>query len=123
MSNTDYEIITGIVICCCIAAIYFHWMKFELKAQFTAKLEEAKAKLKVANEACADEPQFSRSRKLLHQANEWMRQINEFAEEVDLDQDIDDLIAVRRQLYFVNWNIDHAMTLRQKSSTVVYLMA
>ena len=123
MSNTDYEIITGIVICFCIAAIYFYWMKFELKAQFTAKLEEAKAKLKDANYACIDELQFSKSRKLLNQANEWMRQINEFVEEVDLDKDIDDLIAVRRQLYFVNWNIDHAMTLRQKSSKVMFLMA
>jgi hypothetical protein len=123
MSNTDYETITRLVICFCIAAIYFYWMKFELKAQFTAKLEEAKVKLKVANEACADESQFSKSRKLLRQANEWLRQISEFVEEVDLDKDLDDLIAVRRQLCFVNWNIDHAMTLRQKSSKVAYLMA
>ncbi len=122
MSNTDYEIITGILLSICLAAIYFYWMKYELKQQFSAELKATVEKLKVANEACADELPFSKSSKLLRQANDWMRQINEFCEEVDLEQNIDDLVAVRRQLYFVNRNIDLAMIPRQKSNKVFFIM-
>ncbi len=123
MSATDYEIITGILISICIAAIYFYWMKYELKQQFSAELKSTVEKLKLANEACSEELQFSKSSKLLRQANDWMRQINEFCEEVDLEQNIDDLVAVRRQLYFVNRNIDLAMIPRQKSNKVSFIMA
>lgn len=123
MSATDYEIITGILISICIAAIYFYWMKYELKQQFSAELKSTVEKLKLANEACTEELQFSKSSKLLRQANDWMRQINEFCEEVDLEQNIDDLVAVRRQLYFVNRNIDLAMIPRQKSNKVSFIMA
>lgn len=122
MSTTDYEIITGILLSICIAAIYFYWMKYELNKQFNAELKATVERLKFANEACADELQFSKSSKLLRQANDWMRQINEFCEEVDLEQNIDDLVAVRRQLYFVNRNIDLAMIPRQKSNKVFFIM-
>ena len=121
MSTTDYEIITGILVSTCIAAIYFYWMKYELKQQFSAELKATVEKLKLANEACAAELQFSKSSKLLRQANDWMRQINEFCEEVDLEQNIDDLVAVRRQLYFVNRNIDLAMIPRQMGNEVFVL--
>lgn len=123
MSATDYEIITGILISICIAAIYFYWIKYELQQQFSAELKSTVEKLKLANEACAEELQFSKSSKLLRQANDWMRQINEFCEEVDLEQNIDDLVAVRRQLYFVNRNIDLAMIPRPKSNKVSFIMA
>jgi len=122
MSTTDYEIISGILLSICIAAIYFYWMKYELNKQFNAELKTTVEKLKLANEACADELQFSKSSKLLRQANDWMRQIKEFCEEVDLEQNIDDLLAVRRQLYFVNRNIDLAMIPRQKSNKVFFIM-
>ncbi len=122
MSTSDYEIITGIFVSICIAAIYFYWMKYELRKQFSAELKATVEKLKLANEACADESQFSKSSKLLRQANDWMRQINEFREEVDLQQNIDDLVAIRRQLYFINRNIYLAMIPHQKSNKVFFLM-
>ena len=123
MSTTDYEIITGILLCICLAAIYFYWMKYELKEQFSVELKATVEKLKAANQTCADELQFSQPSKLLRQANDWMRQINQFCEEVDLEQNIDDLVAVRRQLYFVNRYIDLALAPRRKNNLFFCLLA
>ncbi|MBS1991083.1 MAG: hypothetical protein JSS83_11225 [Cyanobacteria bacterium SZAS LIN-3] len=123
MSNTDYEIITGLIVSIGLAAIYYFWIKIEMKTQFLQKLEETEEKLNQALEACAGEPDFSKPLRLLRQAKEWMREIKEFGGSVDLDKDLDDIVAARRQLYFVNANIDRALRLRANADKVNYLLA
>lgn len=123
MSPLDYEILTGLAIASLIGSGYYIWFKFELKAQFLSNLTATEKELAEATSACATEDYHSKSHKLIRQANSWLREIQDFVQEGTLDDSWDDLIAARRQLYFVNCHISRAMSLRANRAIFAVLPA
>ncbi len=108
--------LNGIIILVCLGAIYYHWIKFELKTQFEEQLKEVEEKLKLATQATSEEPLSSKARIHLNEANAGMREIKEF--DWANTGVLDDLVAVRRQLYFVNRDTDDAIKLSRKTKIV-----
>lgn len=109
MSHLDHEILNASVVIALIVAVYYLWFKYEMKAEFLTRLAAAEEKLANAKAVCADEDSSSRSNRLLRQAKSWLQEINDFVQEDTLSDNLDDLIAARRQLYFVEWNIRRAL--------------
>ena len=110
------ETINGIIVIVCLAAIYFHWIKFELKQQFAEQLEQVEEKLKAAAQAAETEAHASKARVHRREANALMREIKEF--DWANTEVLDDLIAARRQLFWVNYHADRAIAHSAQSTTV-----
>ncbi|MBI2810544.1 MAG: hypothetical protein HYX67_06940 [Candidatus Melainabacteria bacterium] len=105
------ENISGLILILSLGVIYFHWIRFELKQQFVEQLKEVEEKLRTAAQAVGAESHGSKARIHFREANSLMQEIKEF----DWAKgDLDDLIAVRQQLYIVNYQADCAITATRK---------
>lgn len=123
MSPFDYEILTDLAIALLIGSGYYIWFKIELKAQFLASLAATEKELAEANAACAAEHYLSKPSRLLRQASEGLREIQDFVQEGTLDENWDDLIAARQKLGLVNCNIRRAVNLKANRVKITVLSA
>jgi hypothetical protein len=122
MSPLDYEILTDLAVALLIGSGYYIWFKIELKAQFLASIAATEKQLADAKAACATEDYLSKTSRLLRQASEGLREIQDFAQE-GTDESWDDLIAARQQLWLVNCNIRRALNLRANQVKITVLSA
>ncbi len=110
------DTMNGIITITCLGAIYFHWIKFELKTQFDEQLKEVEQKLEIAIQSITGEADCSEALTLLNQAVSRIHEIREV--DWTKNKDLDALIVGRQKLYFINHNTDCAINRSRKTSKV-----
>jgi|LakMenEpi03Aug12_release.lakeMendotaPanAssembly.Ray.scaffolds.fasta_scaffold68345_3 hypothetical protein len=101
------EHISEIFVVIGIVVVYFYWTKFEMKQQFIQRLKEVDERLAAAAKCVDGESHGSKAKIHMREAIALMREIKAF--DWNGTGNLDDLIAVRRQLCVVNYEVNRSL--------------